>query len=54
MLALIETTPYFADLFFPEPLYKVSALIRILAYGLRGTVNVVIGLMLYPFAVYTR
>jgi hypothetical protein len=52
MVALIETTPHFADMFFPEPLSKTSALIRIAGCGLRGIMNTIIGLALYSFMVH--
>lgn len=54
MLALLETTPHFADMFFPEPLSKGAAFIRIVAYGLRGILHTIIGLTLYPFTLYQR
>ena len=54
MLALLETTPEFADLFFPERASPGSALARIPGCGLRAAVSALVGLVLYPFAVRTR
>ncbi|MER3424988.1 MAG: hypothetical protein C4293_18925 [Nitrospiraceae bacterium] len=54
MFALLETTPDFVDLFFPEPLSRGSALLRLTGSGARSLLYAMLGLAFYPLLARTE
>ena len=54
MVALLEATPQFTDIFIPESFSIPQFLWRMAGYGISSAVKVSIGILVYPFAVYLK
>lgn len=51
MIAILEATPEFVHLFFPEPMSIPRFFWRVTGYGASSVLKLMVGCILYPFAV---
>jgi len=54
MTAILETTPEFTDAFLPERVSRHRLLLSVVGYGILSVVKLIIGMALYPLAVYSK
>ena len=54
MIAILEATPQFADVFIPEPFSIPQFVWRMAGYGISSMAKFLIGVFIYPFAVNSK